>query len=122
MTDKEMCAIFAKNLTDIMSDKSIRQADIVRELNVAKGTVSGWCAGTNIPRTDTLSRLTQLLEVNLSDLLTEKKPTPVSESGLPSDDELVKLWLELSPEEAQMVKAFVQGMIANRKEPPSLSE
>lgn len=81
MTDKEMCTIFAKNLANIMSDKGIKQADIVRELHVGKATVSGWCAGLNIPRTDALSKLTQMLDVNLSDLLTNKKSTPVSEGG-----------------------------------------
>ena len=86
MTDKEMCAIFAKNLTDIMSDRLIRQADIVRELKVAKGTVSGWCSGSNIPRTDTLSRLTQMLGVNPSDLLTEKKPLSEDEHKSMTDD------------------------------------
>ena len=59
MTDKEMCLIFAKNLTNIMSDKKIKQADIVRGLHISKGTVSGWCAGVNVPRTGMLNRLTQ---------------------------------------------------------------
>lgn len=72
--DKEMCNIFAKNLNDIMLDKGIKQADIVRELHVAKATVSGWCAGLNIPRTDALSRLTKMLDVQLSDLLIKKEP------------------------------------------------
>jgi len=72
MTDRELCAVFAKNLTDIMHDKGIKQADIVRQLHVAKATVSGWCSGLNIPRTDALSKLLQMLDANPSDLLAKK--------------------------------------------------
>ena len=81
MSDKDLCAIFAKNLTNIMTEKSIKQIDIVNRLHVAKGTVSAWCSGQNIPRTDALSELLQFLGVELSDLLLEKTPTPGTESG-----------------------------------------
>lgn len=80
MSGKEICNIFAKNLNDIMLDKGIKQSDIVRELHVAKATVSGWCSGLNIPRTDALSRLTKMLDVQLSDLLIKKEP--VNPQGL----------------------------------------
>ena len=81
MTDKEMCAVFSKNLTNIMRDKGIKQADIVRSLHVAKATVSGWCSGLNIPRTDALSKLVHLLDVNPSDLLVIKDPASHSADG-----------------------------------------
>lgn len=113
--------IFAKNLSRLLESHHISQRDIAKILSVSSSTVSSWCTGRKIPRMDKIERLASYFGVLKSDLI-EEKPTPVSESGLPSDDELVKLWLDLSPEEAQKVKAFVQGMIANRKEPSSLSE
>lgn len=112
MTEQEMCAIFGKNLTNIMNEKGIKQADIVRGLGVAKATVSGWCSGLNIPRTDALSRLIQMLDVNPSDLLEEKKPTPVSESGpiSPERQLLLDAVKEMDDETARAVLEVVKSV------------
>lgn len=83
MSDNEMCLIFAKNLNRIMNEKSVKQIDIVNRLHVAKGTVSAWCSGQNIPRTDALAGLVELLGVKLSDLMLEK-PNTVTDDRLDS--------------------------------------
>lgn len=116
MTDREMCAVFSKNLTNIMRDRKIKQADIVRTLHVAKATVSGWCSGLNIPRTDALGKLVQMLDVNLSDLLTEEKPTPVSEDGpLSPDRQYLIDAIRLMPDEGvRKLRVIVEQVIDER--------
>ena len=74
MSEADVSKIFAANLKQIMVSKNIKQTDIVRAFGVAKGTVSGWCSGANIPRTDALSSLSNYLGVQLSDLLSKKSP------------------------------------------------
>lgn len=101
MTEREMCVVFANNLNRIMAEKSIKQIDIVKRLHVAKGTVSAWCAGQNIPRTDKLSELLQLLQVELSDLLLEKAPAN------PYSADFFQTYLSLSPQAQKEVQAFI---------------
>ena len=96
-----MCVVFAKNLNRVMLKKSIKQIDIVNQLHVAKGTVSAWCAGQNMPRTDRLSELLQLLQVELSDLLLEKP----RRDDLRAD--LLLSFDALSPEAQKEVLAFI---------------
>lgn len=118
MTDKEMCALFAKNLTNIMRDKSIKQADIVRELHVSKGSVSGWCAGLNIPRTDTLSKLIQMLDVDLSDLLadTTHPSAPTKAPVSPTLQALLDAVMDMDDDTARAVLDVVQSVknLSNR--------
>lgn len=106
-----MCVVFAKNLNRMMLEKSIKQIDIVKQLHVAKGTVSAWCAGQNIPRTDKLSELLQLLHAELSDLLLEK----------PQEDdhrtELLQSFDTLSPEAQKEVLAFIAFKKAQEPKP-----
>lgn len=105
-----MCVIFAKNLNQVMAERAIKQIDIVKQLHVAKGTVSAWCTGQNIPRTDKLSELLQLLHVELSDLLLEKPQ---------KDDQKAELLLSfdaLSPDAQKEVLAFIAFKKA--QEPP----
>lgn len=93
MTEQEMCKIFSDNLNRIMSYNGIRQTDIVNALNVAKGTVSGWCSGQNIPRTDTMSALINYLNVELSDLLckhTEQKEKPAGQTTDEPNEKILK--------------------------------
>ena len=112
MSDKDLCAIFAKNLTNIMTEKSIKQIDIVNRLHVAKGTVSAWCSGQNIPRTDALSELLQFLGVELSDLLLEKTPTP--ETGGGRLQEFLELFSRLTAKEQALIIAQIKGILASR--------
>lgn len=63
--------IFAKNLSFLMEDRGITQADICRELEVSSATASDWCSGKKFPRIDKLQRLADLLGVRLSTLTSE---------------------------------------------------
>lgn len=114
MTEQEMCHIFSTNLNSLLERKGLKQADIVRALSVSKGTVSGWCSGTNIPRTDTLSALTAYLNVELSDLLCkpdQKEKAPAEAEALVNGDpELTEYLEELrTRDEMRMLFSITKG-------------
>ncbi|WP_434533980.1 XRE family transcriptional regulator [Acinetobacter rudis] len=44
-----------------MKELNLRQADLIRALNVSKGTVSKWVAGVNTPNASVLPKLAKLL-------------------------------------------------------------
>ena len=63
--------IFVRNLRYLMDAKGVTQADICRFLDVSSATASDWCNGKKFPRADAIERLTDLLDVRISTLVTE---------------------------------------------------
>lgn len=71
--------IIAKNLRRLLVEKDKNQADLCRDLNLNKGTVSSWCNGTRIPRMDKIDALCRYLGCTRSDLMEERRRTPLEE-------------------------------------------
>jgi repressor LexA len=86
MTDKELSSVFATNLSNLMAEKEIKQIDIVNRLKVAKGTVSGWCSGSSVPRSNVLQSLANLLMVTPAELLTDKTSIPKGFANVPETE------------------------------------
>lgn len=70
MIEQNLNSVFASNLTELMASKGIKQIDVVNDLGVAKGTVSAWCSGINVPRSNVLNKLAGYLMVTPAYLLT----------------------------------------------------
>lgn len=118
MQDRELSALFAHNLTRIMDEKGLRQADIAKGLGVGRATVSDWCAGANVPRTPMFSALVNLLNVKPSDFFFEKEPTPVSEGERNTlDDQIMALVRQLTPENKKKFAAKLEVLL-EFQEPP----
>ena len=63
--------LFKNNLNRYMNLRNINQIDIVTSLKVSSATASDWVNGIKYPRVDAMQALANLLEVNMSDLMTE---------------------------------------------------
>lgn len=83
MIENGLSNIFATNLLNVMNAKSIKQIDIVNNIHVAKGTVSGWCAGVGVPRTNVLARLADYLGVTPAYLLMDHTAAEVPPGFVP---------------------------------------
>lgn len=81
MTNEEICAVFARNLNNLMARENLKQRDIVERLGISKAQVSDWCAGNNVPRTDSLGALMELFDCKLSDLLVDHNEASASKEG-----------------------------------------
>lgn len=113
MNEREICIIFAKNLSRIISEKNITQTDIAKALGIAKSTVSEWCSGKNVPRTKALNKLCAYLRVDLSDLLTEKvSDVPIQ---TPTQAELHALVDTLTPEQQEALLVVARQFDTARK-------
>lgn len=64
--------IFAKNLSNIMSQHNISQIDLVNDLKLNKSTVSTWINGTKMPRMNKIEMLANYFGVEKSDLIEDK--------------------------------------------------
>lgn len=74
-------------LNEWMDKRGVKQADLVRELGVDKGTVSKWCAG-KLPQETNLIAIAAFFEIEPNDLFRH-----------PDDDWLSRFFRDRSQEE-----------------------
>lgn len=76
MPEKTAKEIFAENLNYYMELKNVKQVDLVNYFKLGKSTISSWCTGLKMPRSDKLEKLAVFFDIELSDLLHKKVGTP----------------------------------------------
>lgn len=74
MTTNEYGRIISKNLKRICYERQKTQADISRDLDISKTTVSGWFTGVRVPRMKTIDALCAYLHVLRSDIMEPYDP------------------------------------------------
>lgn len=73
MEEKEIQKIFSRNLTFWLNERNKTQADLYKKMKVSSATASDWCNEKIIPRVDKLVVIADWLNIELSDLLEDKK-------------------------------------------------
>lgn len=71
MDTTEYGKLVAKNLRRIMFDAGKTQADVARDLNISKATLSSWMNGTRIPRIKKVDMLCHYFNVRRTDIMEE---------------------------------------------------
>lgn len=72
MSDYETKKIFSKNLSRILSEKGVTQAELASLMGVAASSVSGWCTGEKMPRMNKIEWIAKHFHILKSDLLEDK--------------------------------------------------
>lgn len=65
--------VFAENLVYYLDKKDKKQVELAEHLGVTKGAVSQWCSGKSTPSSATAKQIADFLNVELSDLTTERR-------------------------------------------------
>lgn len=68
--------IFSETLNRLMSQHHKTQDDIVTDLGINKSTISTWCRGIKMPRTNGLQLLADYFGVTISDFLVDNLQSP----------------------------------------------
>ena len=68
MTDEDYGRIIAKNIKRLAYEKGKSQADIARDLNISKTTLSSWMSGYRVPRMKKIDMLCDYFGVTRSEL------------------------------------------------------
>ena len=63
--------VFGRNLRRIMAECDITQAQMSRDLNIPKTTISGWMNGKRAPKMSMFDRVCEYLQCARSDLMEE---------------------------------------------------
>lgn len=86
---------FSKAINYYLNLKNKTQQDLVNDLHYSSSTVSQWCNGKNIPRSDRIQAIATYLGVDASDLL--KDPEVFSKEKFTSDPSLIAEILDRKP-------------------------
>lgn len=76
MSETEFVKIFVKNLNKYLDLSGKTQAELSRDLNLSKTTVSSWFNGKRIPRMDKMDLLCTYFGCKRSDLMEDKSEHP----------------------------------------------
>ena len=85
MSENEYSKIIARNLRNIAFMAGKSHADIAKDLQISKATISSWMNGTRIPRMDKIDLLCHYFNVSRADIMEGTMADP-SESYYLNDD------------------------------------
>ena len=100
--------MLAENIKTLRKQKGFSQEEVAARLNVVRQTVSKWEKGYSVPDADMLEKLSEVLEVPVSDLL--GKPSEAAEQS----SELEKISAQLAILNEQMAREMARRK-RNRK-------
>ena len=83
MNEYDTKKIFSKNLSKVLSENGMTQAELASEMGVAASSVSSWCNGDKMPRMDKIEWISKKFNILKSDLLEENLMKPVPRSRAP---------------------------------------
>lgn len=86
MSEQDYAKLVARNLRRIMYEHGKTQAEVAKDLNISKATLSSWMNGTRIPRMNKVDLLCHYFNCKRSDIM-ENQDDVVPEQHYYLDDE-----------------------------------
>ena len=74
--------MFNENLKNVRKSKGFTQAELAVKVNVVRQTVSKWEKGLSVPDADTLQKIAEVLEIEVSQLLGAEIPKEESKNEI----------------------------------------
>jgi len=90
----ENCAVFSKNIKDLMHKKNCTQIDIAKYMNTSASSVSNWVNGAYMPNSKSIVLLAEFFGVTPSILLSEEHPMSFATS---EEERMLRMFRMLSP-------------------------
>lgn len=137
MNEYDTKKIFSKNLSRVLSENGMTQAELASEMGVAASSVSAWCNGDKMPRMDKIEWISKKFNISKSELLEEnlmqlvppeqsargmteeereayyrdlhKKEPPEMIGGLTEEDmEILKRFRNASPKKKEAIRMLLE--------------
>lgn len=137
MNEYDTKKIFSKNLSRVLSENGMTQAELASEMGVAASSVSAWCNGDKMPRMDKIEWISKKFNISKSELLEEnlmqlvppeqstrgmteeereayyrdlhKKQPPEMIGGLTEEDmEILKRFRNASPKKKEAIRMLLE--------------
>ena len=71
--EKNQMEVFAENLLNVLAQKRMSQNQLAKKIGVSAMAVNNWARAISMPRNDKIDQICQVLNIQRSDLLAEKK-------------------------------------------------
>ena len=117
--DEKLNKLFSENLKYYLVAADKTQADLSRYIKVSSATVSDWCNGYKIPRSDKLQSICNWLGIEIGDLfsVSKKEKTTIKQLVLtdPEEQEIIHRYRASDDIGKQLVKRTL-GMDEMQKE------
>jgi len=94
MSEEEMRRIFSSNIEYLIRVSGKQQREVAEDLGVAPTTFNTWCVGKILPSLPKLQKVAEYLGVRVEDLIA------------PLVGKSVKIHLEVTPEEAAIIRRY----------------
>lgn len=107
--------LISDRIKEICKERGISLSKIEKEIGLGNGTIGKWGKNGRTPTYDRISAVAEYLEVSVSDLTGEeelKNPAPTNGDGL--NEEFMKLFQALSPEEQVREIAYLRERVAGK--------
>lgn len=104
-----MSTLFADTLRKLRTDKGISQAQLADRMFVNKATISRWESGTRLPDAAMITRLSRVLDVDVSTLLSTAAESEESPNIIMVDDNKAILSDSMKVLETVMPNASITG-------------
>lgn len=104
-----MSTLFADTLRKLRTDKGISQAQLADRMFVNKATISRWESGTRLPDAAMITRLSRVLDVDVSTLLSTAAESEESPNIILVDDNKAILADSMKVLETVMPNASITG-------------
>lgn len=101
------------NIREVCKERKTSLAEVERALNIGNGVIARWENGKKYPPIDKIKAVADHLKVPVSRLTGETENPPPVGDGL--ETEFLQLMAKLTDQERDLVGAFAQGLLQNRK-------
>ena len=58
-------------IAEVLKERNMKQIELARQLNVGRSRVSNWCSSSSTPNIQMLMRISDVLNVQLTELLAD---------------------------------------------------
>ena len=117
-------SVFYERLTGLCKEKEKSISAIMKELGMSHAAASLWKKGEAVPFDSTLDKLARYFDVNVDWIAgkSDKKTFYGQENLVGLDEELLTAMRSLTPQELEVVRAFVSGLTTRVSARPTDSE
>ena len=98
---------FYDNLVELCAKNNISPSGAAREVGLSNAAASGWKTGKR-PSDVTLQKLSSFFGVPVAELTRENEKNPAPTNGNGIEDEVLKLFRQLTPDEQEREIAYLR--------------
>lgn len=104
-------AFFSKKFNDLLEKSSKKQADISRDLDIPKSTLTGYVKGTSLPTAGNVQKIADYFKIKKSDLDLRFQTPNITPTSL-----ILSIYNSLEPSRQEKVLDYVKKQLKEQRE------